>query len=314
MTTVRRLAGPAFLLPLLLLLGVCVQVSAAVAEPVPTLEQALDQLGRYRFPEARQALALVRQAADPASETWRRATYGLALAHQHEPAASAEMTATAKTLHDELWQRGTGTPEAVHAAIQLGRIAHLRDYFKDQPDLSAARDWYGKAIAAAGSDVIASQAVIYLASAWIEELTPDGFAEAERVLTGWLSAHPQDPQAALLWMTLAELRHVYRNDPKGAVEALRLVDQLHGPISLHWKVVWRMGAIAQDELKDRELAVACFRAIATNYLRSGKADAARARLVELGVEPPPLPKTLWENQGEPGPVKVIPLAAVEAKP
>ncbi len=282
-------------------------------DAVPTLAQAMSQLSRFRFEEARRDLALVRDHATAGDETWRRATYGLALAHQHEPAASPEMTGRAKELHEELWKTCPNTPEAVHAAVQLGRIAHMRDYYQDAPDLTLARDWYSKAIAMGGEDPMASQAVIYLASAWIEELTPAGFAEAQQLLTGWLTAHPQDPLASLHWMTLADLRHTYLDDTKGAVEALRMVDRLGAPSSLRWKVVWRMGAIAQDELHDRDLAVACFRAITTRYLRSGKADAARERLVELGVEPPPLPKTLWDNLGEPGPVEVVALPA-EAKP
>ena len=308
LTAHRRIAAA---LAVLALVG-CGQ--QAVTAP-PTLDQAMEQLGRFRFEEARRDLQLVRDLADPTSETWRRASYGLALAYQQEPAAEPEMTAKAKALHEELWERGAGSPEAMHAALQLGRIAHLRDYYQDLPDLTLARTWYGKAISAGGDDAMASQAVVYLASTWIEELTPAGFAEAERILVERLTARPQDPQAALLWMTLADLRHAYRNDPAGAVAALREVDRLGAPTSLHWKVVWRMGAIAQDELKDRELAVACFRAIATRYLRSGKADAARARLVELGIEPPPLPATLWESGGAPGPVEVVPLAAAaESKP
>jgi len=309
MTTSCRMLAAA-----LVLLALAGCAGKEPVKPPPTLAEAMDQLGRYRFEEARRDLKLVRDASEAGSETWRRASYGLALAHQHEPAASPEMTAKAKALHEELWERGAGSPEAVHAAMQLGRIAHMRDYFEDVPDLATARTWYGKAISAGGDDPIASQAVVYLASTWIEELTPAGFAEAERILTTRLAERPEDAQAALMWMTLADLRHTFRKDPKGAVEALAQVDRLGAPASLHWKAVWRMGAIAQDELKDRDLAVACFRAVATGYLRSGKADAARNRLVELGVEPPPLPTTLWEKLGKPGPVQVVPLAPVEAKP
>lgn len=282
----------------------------AVQAP-PTLDQAMEQLGRYRFDHARTDLTQVRGTATPGDETWRKATYGLAMAWQQDPSASKENTAAAIALHEELWQRSPGTPEALHAAMQLGRMAQLRDYYQDVPDLAAARGWYEKAIAAAGDDLIGSQCLIYLAGAWIEELTPEGFAIADRLLSERLAARPQDPLASMMWMTLADLRHVYRGDPRGAVQALAQVDRLGAPSALRWKVVWRMGSIAQDELKDRDLAVACFRAIATSYLRSGRADEARDRLRELGVEPPPLPANLWDVQGEPAPVQVVPL---EAKP
>jgi tetratricopeptide (TPR) repeat protein len=297
------------------LLMLCLLCPALTAgDAAPDLAAAIELLAQHRFESARHGLQLVREASEVGSQAWRRATYGLAIAYQHEPAASPEMTAGARGLHEELWSRCPGTAEATQAAVQLGRIAQLRDFYQDVPDLPAARDWYAKAISLGGNGPMASQAVIYLASAWVEELTPDGFAEAERALTSWISANPQDPLLALHWMTLADLRHVYRNDPAGAVSALREVDRLGAPPALRWKVVWRMGAIAQDDLQDRDLAVACFRAIATRYLRSGRADAARLRLIELGVDPPPLPATLWEGGGDPGPVVIVPTNAMGVRP
>lgn len=301
-----RSARSATGLALLALLAGC---GASAPPAAPTLASAFEQLGRYRFDHARSELVAVRAAATVGDEVWRKATYGLALAWQQDPSASAENTARAVALHEELWARSAGTPEALHAAMQLGRIAHLRDYYQDVPDLALARSWYERVVAAAGDDLLGSQCLIYLAGTWIEELDPEAFATADRLLSQRLAARPENPLASMMWMTLADLRHVYRRDPRGAVAALQQVDRLGAPTALRWKVVWRMGAIAQDELKDRDLAVACFRAIATSYLRSGRADEARDRLRELGVEPPPLPANLWDGQGEPAPVVVVPLEA-----
>lgn len=275
------------LLPILALLAAC-----GPADPPPTLEAGLAALAARRYQDAERALERALPALAPGSEDWQRCVVALAAAWQHDPQLSAAHTQRAAALYEALWTHGSGERRS-WAALQLARLAQLRDFPGDLPDRAAARRWYRAAIDADPDSVLASQAVAYLAGCWVEELTPQGFAAAEAVLVERLTARPEDPLAALLWMQLAELRQLYRGDLPGAIAALQqVVARGGGPPAWRWRTHWRLATLA-ERLGERDLAAAAYRHIAAHELRSGRADAARRRLLRLGEEPPPLPERLW---------------------
>ncbi len=290
-------------LRLCLYLACCICVAPGVvvaAEPAVDagvlLERGFDEVSRFRWKEAEPIFAQVRDTSEPGSADWCQATYAWAECAHHQVPSSAELVALARTRHQELFERGstTGRREAGMAAIQLGRIAHLVDFFQDQPDLPLARTWYGKAIAGWGDDQLAGQAVIYLAQSHAEDLTPAGIAEAQRLLVEWTAAHPADPLVAMQWYLLGELRHRYSQDPAGAYAAFAQAES-GVPTPQHWGLVWRMAMIAKEELHDRDRAAAGFRRIISEFPTSARGTVAQDQLRDLGIEPPPLNPNLWST-------------------
>ncbi|MBA3684451.1 MAG: hypothetical protein H0W72_04340 [Planctomycetes bacterium] len=112
--------------------------------------------------------------------------------------------------------------------------------------------------------------------------------QAVGILDGWLSAHPDEPLAPVMWQYLGDIHFFYRNDDGAALDAYLAADRL-GVLwaSREGQLWWRMAVLA-ERLKRTEVAIAFYRKICTDAQTSGRAFEAQLALARLGVEPPEL--------------------------
>lgn len=311
----RRLVVPALLVVAAVVIAGCGPGSASAKTPDQLIEQGLDELARYEFAEAYETFAQVRAKAPAGSDARRKATFGQAVAcHQWQPASEA-LIREAEGIYIQLADEGAGE-EAVQALLRLGRLAELSDYFGDKEDLPKAREIYQQVMTRWPQHPEAGEAGLRLAAAWAQSLDPADVRKGIEVIETWLKAHPEEPKAAIMLQYLSELHWSFLKDAKSAVASLVEADRRGFDCDgREWQYCWRIARLAEEQLKDRDLAIRYYRKIIIDYPKSGSAWESQQELKRLGVEPPPIrlfdPTAVARTNALPG-ATVAP--AKEAKP
>jgi tetratricopeptide (TPR) repeat protein len=310
----RRLLAPALLVLALGLAG-CGGGDAAVKTPDQLVAQGLDELGRYEFADAYASFAEAAARAPAGGALRRKAVFAQAVVcHQWQPASEARITEAAG-LYRQLADAGEGE-EAVQSLLRLGRLAELGDYFGDQEDLPKAREIYQQVMARWPQRAEAGEACLRLAAAWAQALDDESVRKGVAALDGWLQAHPDEPKAAIMLQYASELHWAFLHDAKSAVACLIEADRRGFDCDgREWQYCWRIARLAEEQLKDRELAIRYYRKIITTYPKSGSAWESQQELRRLGVEPPPIKlfdATLVARRGAGGGASAA--AAKESKP
>lgn len=284
----RRLVAPALLVVAAVAIASCGAGPASLKTPDQLVEQGLDELGRFEFAEAYETFALVRAKAPVGSEIRRKATFAQAVAcHQWQP-ASEEQIQEAESLYLQLAEAGEGD-EAVQSLLRLGRLAELSDFFGDKEDLPKAREIYQQVMTRWPQRPEAGEACLRLAAAWAQTLDPADVRKGVEVIGAWLKTHPDEPKAAIMLQYLSELHWTFLKDAKSAVACLVEADRRGFDCDgREWQYCWRVARLAEEELKDRDLAIRYYRKIVIDYPKSGSAWESQQELKRLGVEPPPI--------------------------
>lgn len=284
----RCLVAPVLLVVVAIGIAGCGAGAASLKTPDQLVEQGLDELGRYEFAEAYETFALVRAKAPVGSEIRRKAIFAQAVAcHQWQP-ASEEQIQEAESLYLQLVDAGEGE-EAVQSLLRLGRLAELSDYFGDQEDLPKAREIYQRVMTRWPQRSEAGEACLRLAAAWAQTLDPADVGKGIEAITVWLKAHPDEPKAAIMLQYLSELHWTVLKDAKSAVACLVEADRRGFDCDgREWQYCWRIARLAEEELKDRDLAIRYYRKIVIDYPKSGSAWESQQELKRLGAEPPPI--------------------------
>lgn len=284
-----RLLAPALLVVAAAAIAGCGVGAASINKtPEQLVEQGLDELGRYEFAEAYETFALVRATAPAGSEVRRKATFAQAVAcHQWQPASEARI-GEAESLYLQLADAGEGE-EAVQSLLRLGRLAELSDYFGDKEDLAKAREVYQQVMARWPQRPEAGEACLRLAAAWAQTLDPADVRKGIAAIDAWLKAHPDEPKAAIMLQYLSELHWTFLKDARSSVACLVEADRRGFDCDgREWQYCWRIARLAEEQLKDRDLAIRYYRKIIIDYPKSGSAWESQQELKRLGVEPPPI--------------------------
>jgi len=264
--------------------------SASTADDATVaLERATTALAQFNYDVPRKDFTKARDGLPPGSEGWQQATFGLATCKQQLMPIEAESIAWAVTLFTDLVERCPDSRFTPRAYLNLGRIAELRDYRGDQPDVDTARKHYRTVMTRWPVDSIAGEAAFRLGSSHLATMLPKEFEIGVKVLTDWLSAHPQDPLAAGMWQYLGDCWFQQKDNFSEAYACYQQADA----IGLQWRsrehlVWWRMARIAELHIKDNDAAIRYYTKICTDAQTSGKAFEAQIRLSLLGAPIPDL--------------------------
>jgi tetratricopeptide (TPR) repeat protein len=243
--------------------------------------------GSYNFDRAAVHFAAARALAQPGSETWLQATFGLAVARQQEVPIEMSRIAEATALFTAVVEQGGTSPVAAQACLNLGRIAELRDNSSDTSDLPTARRWYKQIIDTWPDAPIAGEATLRMGVTWIQSLERRDVETGIAVLEA-RAAKPGEPWAGALWKQAGDAWWINLGDRTNAIRSLSLcIEAGHPDPSRAFQTVWRVARLA-DEQGDRETALKFYRRIIERHANSGMAWDAQQRMRELGVEPPPI--------------------------
>lgn len=253
------------------------------------LDAAIGQLTQFSFEEPIDTLRRARAGSEVGSERWQKATYALAVClHQVSPVQPANLT-EADTLYGEIVDKAPGSVFAPRSLLNRGRLAELIDFYQDKIDLPKAREYYATIATTWPDQDIAGEATLRRAGTYIQTNDPADVTQGIAVLSDWLAAHPQDPLAAAMWHYLGDTYFLHQADHAKAVAAYRAADDLglmwRGRESIVW---WRIARIAEEHLKDRDLAVRYYTRICTDAQTSGRAFEAQKALAKLGAPIPEL--------------------------
>lgn len=256
-------------------------------DPEAAITAGAELCSSYNFDRAAEHFAAARSLAQPGSESWQKATFGLAVARQQEVPIEMSRIAEATVLFTEVVEKGGASVMAAQSCLNLGRIAELRDTSSDTPDLVEARRWYQKIVDTWPDAPVAGEATLRIGVTWIQSL------ERRDVETGIAiletrAARPGETWAGALWKQAGDAWWINLGDRKNAIRCLSAcIEAGHPDPSRAFQTVWRAARLA-DESGDRETALKFYRRIIERHPNSGMAWDAQQRMRELGVEPPPI--------------------------
>ncbi len=283
---------PGLLLGGSLLLGGCGAKSPADAEQA--LAAGKRQLATYDFQAAYDSFTAAQRAATAGSVTWMEASFGLATCAQHSSPPRRELIEQATRLYEQLATPpardadSAGAKFAGRALLNLGRLAELRDYPGDEPDLAAARKYYEQVAAGWPNHELGDEATLRLAGLEIQqyEKLETVRAGAER-LEAWLARRPDSPLAATGWAYLADTYFQPLADYPKMLVAFQHADELGLPNrSTAGKQYWRMALILEEELQQPRRAVAFYQKIIRITPTSGRAYESQQALRRLSQAHP----------------------------
>lgn len=259
----------------------------AAKDPAAAISAGADLCGSYNFDRAAEQFAAARDMAEPGSENWLKATFGLAVARQQEVPIELSRIAEATALFTEVVTKGGTSSFAAQASLNLGRIAELQDTSSDTVDLPEARRWYQKVVDTWPDAPIAGEATLRIGVTWIQSLERRDVETGIAILEA-RAARPGETWAGALWKQAGDAWWINLGDRKNAIRCLsRCIEAGHPDPSRAFQTVWRAAKLA-DEDGDRETALKFYRRIIERHPNSGMAWDAQQRMRELGVEPPPI--------------------------
>ena len=264
------------------------------AELDKMLDDAVGEIGHFSFDRAYKLFKDVKEQAAVGSQQWQQGVYGTAVCLQQISPPTQANIEKAQDFYELLIKKCPSSKFAPRAKLNLGRIAELSDYYQDKVDLKAARNWYQKVVDEWPDDIIAGEATLRVAATYIQTYQDDQVRKGIGILQTWLAGHSQDPLASAMWQYLGNTYFYPLEDYAKSLDCYRKAEAIgftekgrEGPI------YWRMAAMADRFLNDRDKAVEYYTKIITLVPTSGKAYEAQLALQRLGA---PVPKIkVFEN-------------------
>jgi len=279
------------------------------------LARASEEAGYLNFRTAREMFSEALAATEPGSDEHAAALFGKATCAQQIIPPSKSDIAEAASLFEQLLEAHPDSIFAPRALMNLGRIAHIRDYRGDEPDPVAARKWYEQVIEQYRDDPIAGEATLRLASTYIQTVQEQDVRKGFAMLEGYLAAHPDHYLASVMWQYLGEqyMSHEINevtprpwHDNRKALQCWINADRTGLPQKgREGSTYWRIAVLAQlawqadrenaadGAQKFKDVAVAYYRKVITRTPNSGKAYRAWLRLQhDLGQQVEPFKKMI----------------------
>ena len=258
------------------------------------LDKAAEEVSYFSFAQAFELFEQAKESAPAGSDQWQQAVYGAAVCAQQISPSTKSKIEESKKLYLLLLESNSDSRFAARAMLNLGRIAELSDYHEDYIDLSAARDCYQKVVDKCPAQLIASEAALRMAGSYIQTYEHDQIIKGIDILEKWLLEHPQDELSSAMWQYLGDTYFYPLEEYAKSLSCYRKAEEIgfiekgrRGP------VYWRMAAMADRFLNDRESAVEYYSKIITLVPTSGKAYEAQLALKRLGAPVPEL--QIFEN-------------------
>ena len=220
------------------------------------LKEAIEEVGYFGFQRAGELFESVAADSEPGTERWQQAIFGQATCLQQMSPIRQDRLDRAAELYRQLIGR---TPDSIYAAratLNLGRMAELSDYYGDDPQLESAREYYRKIIDRWRDDPIAGEATLRLAATYIQTYDEALVRQGIGILESWLAEHPDEPLAVMMYQYLGDSYFIPLKDYASSLKWYRKADV---PDTLDRSrlaaMYWRMAAMADEKLNDRETAV-----------------------------------------------------------
>ena len=252
-----------------------------------SIPAALDHIRHADFHRAHDVFAAVARHADEGTEKWQEALFGRAVCAEQITPPSAERTAEARKLYEQLLAAAPRGRLAPRVWMNLGRMEELTGLRQTPARLAAARACYERVVEHWPNDPIAGEATLRIAATWIQTFDTEAVNRGVDTLRIWLAAHPADPLASAMWQYLGQTYFyplaMYEESLDCYIRAdgLGLLEPGRAGI-----VYWRMAAMADRWLGQRDVAVTYYTKIVTDAPASGKAYEAQMALRRLGAPVP----------------------------
>jgi|GEM_PF-1996763 len=277
----------AFCIGSALMLGSCARQADT---PEAHLVRGTEAIAAFDWDKAYVEFADARKGAEPKSELWLKATFGLANAAQHRMPASRATIEEARGLYEAVLAVEQNTPMAARSMLNLGRIAELADFFGDAVDLEAARKSYRGVIEQFAGTAFASEGTMRLAGSYISTFDRAETLKGIEILETWLREHPDEPMASAMYQYLGDTYFYPLGDYPKALAAYKQCDRLGWTQKgRQGGTYWRMAVMAERlSPPDRETAVTFYTKIIKETPTSGKAYESQLALKRLGAPVPPI--------------------------
>jgi len=267
-------------------------LASAGADPsgVETLLQTgTTELSSRNFEAAKELFGSVIKETAPGSEPWAHAVFGAAVCAHHRSPTTQKRVEDAARLYHLLLESVAGSKFAPRAALNLGRLAELRDYYEDPVDLEAARNWYRRVIDRWPDLPIAGEATLRLAATFVQTYDMPEVRHGVDLLETWLTTRDDEPLAAGMWQYLGDIYFYPLADHAASLSCYRKGEALGflDPNNIG-TLFWRMAILAERFLEDRELAVEYYGKVIRTGAASGKGYQAQQALERLGAPVPEL--------------------------
>ncbi len=252
------------------------------------LPEAWQDVGFLDYRRAMPQFEKVRKGAAPDSDTWRKATLGLALClHQRQPDVKGEKERAAE-LYDDLIASSDHESIQATALLLRGKLDQLVDYFGDEENFAGAAESYARVLRDWPESSSAGEAALYLAQTAIFTMDADAARKGIADLEMWATAHPDNPYASSHWLLIALAHRMPLEDQAAAVEASRSALKAGLPKEMKVDLLyWRIATMAQNSGK-LEIARDFYTRIIVEVQRSSYTYMAQQRIREMGFEAPDL--------------------------
>ena len=253
------------------------------------LDKAVEEVSLFSFNKAHEYFESALKQSEEGSSQWQQAAYGTAVCLHHISPPKQSNIKEAQRLYNLLLEKTPHSKFAPRTLLNLGRIAELQDFNKDKADLETARKYYQQVVDRWGKETIAGEATLRIAGTYIQTYKHKQARKGIKVLDKWLAKHPRDPLASAMWQYLGDTYFFPLKDYTRCLDCYDKADEIgfiekgrEGPI------YWRMAAIADRFLKDRDRAVRYYTKIVKVVPTSGKAYESQLALKRLGAPVPRL--------------------------
>jgi len=251
------------------------------------LDAAANEAALFGFARGYELAYAALATAEPSSEEWQWAVFLAGVCAQQTSPPTPGMIERAGELYRLLLEKTPDSRYAPRAAMNLGRIEELIDYYGDRPDLGAARKWYQEVVERWADRSIAGEATLRIAGTHVQTFEGEEVAKGIALLEAWLAEHPDDELASGMWQYLGDTYFFPLAGYERSLACYEEADRIglletgrEGPI------YWRMAVLADRFLKDRERAVIYYTRIIERTPTSGKAYEAQLALARLGAPVP----------------------------
>lgn len=253
------------------------------------LQTGTTELSSRNFEAAHKLFTTVIKEAARGSEQWAHAVFGSAVCAHHRSPTTEKRIEEAERLYNLLLESAADSKFAPRSALSLGRLTELRDYYEDEVNLEAARQWYGRVLNDWPDLPIAGEATLRLAATFVQTYDPAQVRHGVKLLETWLATREDEPLAAGMWQYLGDTYFYPLADHETSLRCYRKAEAIGFLDSNNvGTLFWRMAVLAERFLEDRELAVEYYGKVIRSGAASGKGYQAQIALERLGAPVPEL--------------------------